>query len=235
MKSSKTKFESLLKESGYKLLGTYTNNYTKIEIECPCGHSYMVHPKSFISGIRCTVCTVSPYSQRSKDSFLNEITKSGYTLLSQYTNSKTKVTVRCSEGHSGYEVMPYKFKQGRRCPCCMKCGYNKNKQGLFYLVRWKKDNNSFLKFGITNHVDHKKRINQQSKLTEYQPEEIKVQFYIDGSFPPILEKCVHSNIQTGIIDKSVFGDGFSETVKDTPENEAFIIKLINESLLQNIA
>lgn len=115
--------------------------------------------------------------------------------------------------------------------CCNICdtsrGYDPQKQGLFYLIRWtSEDGHSVLKFGITNRVDYLKRIAEQARETKYNPYLIKVKYYIDGSTPPELEKKVHTNLKTGVIDKSVFGDGFTETVHDTKENENYILSIM---------
>lgn len=41
-----------------------------------------------------------------------------YTFLDPYVNNKTKLRVRHNKCGNVYEVVPYSFKQGRRCPKC---------------------------------------------------------------------------------------------------------------------
>lgn len=90
---------------------------------------------------------------------------------------------------------------------CADFGYKPSKSGSFYLVRWVDINgHSILKFGITNHSDHLKRISQQDKCTQYTPTTIKVSRYKDGSIPPALEKIIHSKLNTSIIEKELFKD-----------------------------
>lgn len=42
----------------------------------------------------------------------------GYKLLSEYINSKIKITVQCPNGHESYDVKWGNFKTGKRCPKC---------------------------------------------------------------------------------------------------------------------
>ncbi len=42
----------------------------------------------------------------------------GYELIGEYKNNRTKVKIRCPEGHEIYKVRPQDFKKGSRCTEC---------------------------------------------------------------------------------------------------------------------
>lgn len=41
----------------------------------------------------------------------------GYEQLTEYKNSRTKITMRCPKGHT-FEVLPYNWNKGTRCGIC---------------------------------------------------------------------------------------------------------------------
>ena len=41
----------------------------------------------------------------------------GYVFLSEYVNARTKVKVRCPQGHE-FDILPYDWKRGVRCGVC---------------------------------------------------------------------------------------------------------------------
>lgn len=45
------------------------------------------------------------------------IIEEGYEQLSEYVNARTKVTMRCPEGHE-FEILPNNWKKGSRCGKC---------------------------------------------------------------------------------------------------------------------
>ncbi|KFZ25606.1 MAG: hypothetical protein KQ78_02198 [Candidatus Izimaplasma bacterium HR2] len=106
-------FKELLVSVGYELLSEYKNVATKVKIRCNKGHEYEVRPNNFKKGRRCPRC---PIIQASKE-FKELVESMGYKLLSEYIDTKTKLKLRCKEGHE-YSVTPSSFKQGSRCPIC---------------------------------------------------------------------------------------------------------------------
>ena len=55
--------------------------------------------------------------RHSQEFIEKELKKEGYQLLSNYVNAKTKIKIKCPQGHK-YEVTWSNFKQGNRCPRC---------------------------------------------------------------------------------------------------------------------
>lgn len=154
-------------------------------------------------------------------------TQKGWVLLTPYVASKIKVRVRCERGHE-FESTPTNIaNKGNGCPCCSTRTFNENKSAVFYCVRWEKDNKSFLKFGVTNTLSHLTRIAQQSKKTDYLPTDvITSRYFMFGGVPKGIERSLHDNLKTSYVDKVTFGDGYTETVEDTKENEAFIKEMV---------
>jgi len=114
--------KSYIESEGYILLSdTYNGNHSKLLIRCPEGHEYSVMFYSFKSGQRCKICRRAEVSKNmlfTYDYVQSYINLTGYKLLSdEYINGKTKLLVRCPEGHE-YNVRFIQFKSGQRCPIC---------------------------------------------------------------------------------------------------------------------
>jgi len=117
----------------YELLSPYIKVHEKVIIRHNiCGKEYEVTPNNFINGRRCPDCSYKNNKDNSKksrnksrntESFAEEVKKLGegkYTLISEYVNTEVKVTIRHEECGLEYEVAPYNFIKGRRCPSCSK-------------------------------------------------------------------------------------------------------------------
>ncbi|ELH4810388.1 hypothetical protein Q9X96_003451 [Vibrio vulnificus] len=159
----------------------------------------------------------------------NACKRKGYELLTPYVASKQLVTIRCSRGHITQQTPTNITNTDQGCCHCATNKYHTDRAGIFYCVRWRHpvSNHSFLKFGITSRQDHLKRIVQQSKETDYLPEDdVVVRWFIDGSTPPAIERVIHDNLKTSYVSKAEFGNGFTETVADNEENIAFIKSMV---------
>jgi len=107
-----------IEKEGYKLLSTnYKNVRSRLKIQCPKGHTYIVSFYNWRQGSRCSQCA-SEKIRLTFNHIKNEIEKEGYKLLSRsYKNSHTKLKIKCNKNHI-YEVTYSNFKQGYRCPRC---------------------------------------------------------------------------------------------------------------------
>ncbi|KFZ25668.1 MAG: hypothetical protein KQ78_02141 [Candidatus Izimaplasma bacterium HR2] len=113
----KEQFIKLLESEGYELLSEYKNTSTKVKLKCLKGHIWETIPSNFTGhDNRCPKCSGQCPIQAKKD-FLDLLNKERYELLSEYKNNKTKVEIKCFEGHI-YNVKPNSFKNGLRCPKC---------------------------------------------------------------------------------------------------------------------
>ncbi len=108
----------------YSVLGEYVNNKTKISMRHEaCGHVHEYGPKEFlICGARCPRC-VSQWRDRPPEDFVravNELVGDDYTVLGQYSGSKTPVLMRHEVCGNEWRVAPSLFEKvdGTRCPKC---------------------------------------------------------------------------------------------------------------------
>lgn len=223
--------QNLASEIGYTLIDPYKGAKVKIAMVCDHGHNISMTPTNLKSGKRCGSCCKND-PQKAKQSFYNALSLCGYSTMEQYKSAREKIKIKCDKDHV-YSVTPDNFKRGKRCPFCTRKGFNPIRQGSIYLYRWTcpDTNKSFLKFGITNCKDHTKRIKAQQEKTKYKPSLIKCCFYDRGSIVWDLELEIKRSLQTGFIDRGVFGDGFSETTADTPQNEKLIIDIMQKGII----
>jgi ribosomal protein S27E len=103
---------------GYVLLSKiYKGSHSKLKVKCPKGHIYNPIYSNFKNNHKCPYCTNNNIKHTYnfiKQQFENE----GYKLLSdKYIENKSKLKVKCPEGHR-YEVIYNSFQQGKRCPIC---------------------------------------------------------------------------------------------------------------------
>ncbi|MDM0528455.1 hypothetical protein QTH49_13420 [Clostridium perfringens] len=70
--TAKLDFINQVENEGYKLLGEYVNNKTKIEIQCNKGHKYSVYPHNFKTGERCPHCNTMSHGERVTRKVLEE-------------------------------------------------------------------------------------------------------------------------------------------------------------------
>lgn len=112
----------------YTLLDEYKNAHIYVTMRhnmCTDGgtYEYPVIPNSFLRGSRCPKC--HGVHIRTFEEFRNEVFElvgSEYSILSDYINITTEITLQhnaCKDGGSyEYNVRPYAFLSGARCPKC---------------------------------------------------------------------------------------------------------------------
>ena len=106
----------------YTFLDTYVNSQTKIEVKHnKCGNTYKVEPNSFLSGSRCPYCSDDFHPNKTDEQFKKEVydlVGDEYIFLDTYVNTNTKIRVKHNKCGDTYEVRPYWFLSGGRCPYC---------------------------------------------------------------------------------------------------------------------
>ena len=217
------------KRKGFVIVGPsekYKGAHTKIKLKClkdMCEwYSEIAHILNTGSG--CPAC--GKLSAKRKQSHSEDFAKSKcesickemkYTFINfpeGYENCYSKLNYTCpNHGNQtvSYESFVY---TGSRCPSCAETGYNPNKPGSFYIVKWTKDDHSFIKFGITN-KNVLDRIKQQARKTEYLYEILFHRTWKDGKIAYNIEKSIKTSkaFSINVIDKEYFNDGFTETVE----------------------
>jgi hypothetical protein len=106
-------------QKGGRILSEYENFSTKVELECDSQHRWLVTPNHVVNGGSwCPKCPKIS-SLRSKEKFLQILAEKGGTLISEYVNNNTNVTIRCSFGHE-WQVTPHSVAGVMKswCPFC---------------------------------------------------------------------------------------------------------------------
>lgn len=105
----------------YKVIGDYKNTHTKIKMKHnDCSSSYEVTPRNFFNGHRCPKCFGTP--KKTAEQFKKEIydlVGNEYEIIGEYLNTNTKIGIKHNECGNVYQVIPYTFLGGRRCPKCI--------------------------------------------------------------------------------------------------------------------
>ena len=104
----------------YTFLDPYVNTHTKLRVKHnKCGNVYKVQPSHFSRGSRCPFC--SGKAKKTDTEFKKEafdLVGDEYTFLDPYINARTKLRVKHNKCGHVYEIQPYAFLQGKRCPKC---------------------------------------------------------------------------------------------------------------------
>lgn len=101
-----------------------------------CGNTYRVRPSNFIKkGTRCPYCYDNNHktNEEFEKEFYEMEDANEYDLLSSYTNATHKIKVLHKKCGMTYEVAPYSFLQGHRCPRCISILKEKTTKGERYV------------------------------------------------------------------------------------------------------
>ena len=105
-----------IEKTGYKLLSIeYVSTNTPLNVICDNGHEWNVSFKDFKKGVRCKYCYGNNF--KTQEEIEKAINVDDYQLLSDYKGAKTKLSIKCPQGHT-FEMRPNNFKNGQRCPIC---------------------------------------------------------------------------------------------------------------------
>jgi Zn ribbon nucleic-acid-binding protein len=115
----------------YIILGQeYINSHTKILMRHNCNdcnnYEFYMTPKDFLQGYRCPKCagsiklTTEEFKQKVYDLVGDE-----YTVIGEYINCKTKITIRHNICNNEFEMTPNSFLCGQRCVKCQNRNYIK--------------------------------------------------------------------------------------------------------------
>lgn len=115
---SKSLFDQLVKDRGYKVIGEYFNNDTKVEMLCPSGHAFKIAPHSLKSNIGCPVCSGN-CSITAMENFRKQAADRNYQVIGKYVNNWTKIQMVCPDGHSVC-ISSDNFMHGVNCSECTK-------------------------------------------------------------------------------------------------------------------
>lgn len=213
----------------------YKKHKTKLKLEClKDGHKWTASISSIINtGCGCPKCSgnAKPTEQEALQKCIDICKEMNYDVVGfvdGYKNARSRFEYSCKI-HGKQEVSYNNFvSQGRRCNGCAKSGYNPNKSGSIYIVKWVDGFNVFIKFGITNRKVNT-RVREQKKHTRYVPEIIWSAKFDNGIVPKKIEDLIKSSsTETNIISCHDFPDGFTETtsIENLDKIECLVLKAI---------
>jgi hypothetical protein len=122
------RFMAALNAEGWVLIGDYVASNTVTAMQCPNGHRADKSPGSFLSGVRCAVCSQKDFGA-AKVNFEQAVSIAGWTLLSPYAGARAFCELSCPEGHRVRKA-PGSFMGGTRCAVCAGKNYDR-----VYLIR----------------------------------------------------------------------------------------------------
>lgn len=155
----------IFEDRGYKLIDEYENSNKPMRYVCP------KHPDkdtsislcNLKSGQGCWYCGVERRTQKNRidiSTVKNAFDEVGYKLVSDvYKNKDTKLDYLCP--HHGLQSIRYNdLRDGVRCPCCAKYGFDPEKVARVYIL----ETSDWVKIGITNNKvsDRVRKINNGS-------------------------------------------------------------------------
>jgi hypothetical protein len=125
----KTTFEDIIhrieKRGGKCFSNSFTNNYSKLDVECKHNHKFSTTVKSIKMDCWCPKCAIDERARKKRlsidDMTLLAKRKNGKCLSTSYTNGTTKLLWECGSGHQ-FHSRPGNVKTGYWCP---KCATNK--------------------------------------------------------------------------------------------------------------
>lgn len=103
-------------ERNCRVIGTYINTSTKIQMRCPQSHLMEITPNNFKLGQNCSICYGNSPAQSEEDLHV-EASLRGCQVVGTYVNSRSKIQMRCPQSHI-IEITPSNFKKGHNCSIC---------------------------------------------------------------------------------------------------------------------
>lgn len=111
------------------VVGTYTNNKTKIEFQClvdGCFHKWMARPDNILSGYGCPECAkrkISILRAKTHEEFIEEVTikNPGVKALDKYISDNVKIQFQCNNPNCGYKWFATPDKIIHKITGCPEC------------------------------------------------------------------------------------------------------------------
>ena len=185
----------------------YHGKNSRAEVRCEkCGSNWVSSADSIINqSTGCPSCAGNTMLQQA-DVELRINSMEGVQFLSwvdgHYAGSMSRVVAKCDLGHE-WESSSGNLLRGRRCPSCMKSGYDQTKKGYLYALKSKCG--KMVKIGISNNL--KRRLGRLKLATPFEWECVKV-VCGHGSGIAKLEKKIHSITEQVAFDARF--DGYTE-------------------------
>lgn len=199
----------------------YLNNSTKVLIGCRLHGDFQMSPAKHILGRGCQLCSREELGARftsNTEEFISKA-KDEHGDLYDYSKSvyigvHTLLNIHCNTCDNDFQQKPNNHLSGRGCPTCSKSGYDKSKQGTFYILSC----GDITKVGITN-VAPKTRAASVSR--EY-GREFTVDLhwtFQDGSKAYDMETQLLASLKTKYKQPTTKFDGYTECFLDVDRQD----------------
>jgi Zn finger protein HypA/HybF involved in hydrogenase expression len=197
-----------LSGKGITLIGDYLGALTKTEFQCNCGHIWSAIPNNVMSDNNCPKCATKIFADKRRHSreFVNDYlisNNSDIRQVGEYITAKIKTDFQCKCGHI-WAAMPHHIMAGKGCPKCSKYGFQIDKPGWIYILKF----DNFIKYGIANNIEG--RLNKHSKNGSYIIALSKL--YEDGRIAQKWERNIKIIFGGRFVSKEIMPDGWTETL-----------------------
>lgn len=156
----------------YTFLEYYQGALTKIRVNHnKCSHTYSVEPNAFLHGSRCPYCAKEA-RKKTNTKFKQEVYNlvgNDYVFLDNYVNRNTKLRVKHEKCGNVYEVRPYNFLVGKRCPYCYGNAKKTDKQFKQEVIDLVGNDYTFLEPYVNNNTKLKVKHNKCGNIYEVIP------------------------------------------------------------------
>lgn len=113
-------FPKLCEENNFELISTSIRADEKVCIKHQeCGQTFEIKPVEFKRNIYCRCCDRKIKRINDIKREIYNLVKDEYSLIGEYVNTKTKLTLQHNVCGHTYQVLYHGFKKGNRCPYCM--------------------------------------------------------------------------------------------------------------------
>ncbi|AAS77180.1 hypothetical protein T5.141 [Escherichia phage T5] len=221
-------------------IGEYTNIKSTLTLKCnKCYYTWSPRLDNFlrITAQKCPACAGKARwtKEEREEQIKSKCAEKGYNFLSwssTYINKDSKIILKCLKDGCIWDVSIHHFiNHDTGCPDCASGGFNPNIPATFYIQKLTYQGTHFLKFGITG-KDVLERMRQQSNKSLCEHSVIFSHTFSYGSMARGLEKVVKDSVNTGVLDKRILPDGYTETCHYS-ELET-ILSLTNSFIQENI-
>ena len=218
--SNTEEYKQYLKDNykSVECLGSYINDYMKIEHKClKCSYIWNTAPGYIKQNYMCPACGGSkPITHEEYSSYL-KATGIPIQVLEKYINNKIKIKHKCLKCANEWLVSPEKIKYGRGCPKCSKTGFDSSKPGTLYFIYF--EILGLYKIGISNKVENR------LKNFGYIPTVLATKEFKVGEGAKVLERLLLKDYKEYTYNSGELISGNTETLVKVPEAE--IINRIN--------
>lgn len=204
-----------------EILSEYTKALSKIKAKCLVdGYEWTPTPAKLLSGQGCPKCAGTLKKSHEECVSIAKEHNDLINIVGVFEGVDKKVDVSCKVCNHEWNTTLSEIKRGRGCPKCAKTGYDRDKQGYFYVLQF----SGIVGFGISNKI--KERLSKHKHILKRngfeEPKIVKVYTGCGGDIED-MESFIKSNLP--IYDAGV--NGFrTEAIEE--HNAVLLFRLVDQ-------